>query len=288
MNDSPHKSPASRPFPSLAHACEGWAGLPISLEPLPARDEVFDVGLPTATVALVCSGSGKRWLKSGGTTQAYYTAPGMFALLEAGTHIEQARWDGTPGEVIAIELPQAMVQRLVEDDAPLLGLRRHDEIFDPSLAQLVTALWQEAAHGAPTGPLYTQGLTLALMGLLGTRYGAAAPLRGIRKFGSRDAGRLRTLITEQLSTDLRIERLAAAVAMSPHHFARTFKATFGQSPHAYVLEQRIDAGCRALRSDTDRPVAEIAGACGFANQAHFTEAFRRRIGTTPARWRKGA
>lgn len=126
-----------------------------------------------------------------------------------------------------------------------------------------------------------------LLGWLGTRYGAAVPLRGIRKFGSRDAGRLRTLIAEQLATDLRIERLAAVVAMSPHHFASTFKATFGQSPHAYVLEQRLDAGCRALRCATDRPLAEIASDCGFASQAHFTEAFRRRIGTTPARWRKG-
>lgn len=287
MQDSSQHAPAARPFPSLAHACEGWSGLPISLEPLPACDEVVDVYLPHAVLAFALSGSGKRWLKCGGTTRMCGTAPGMFELIEAGTHIEHARWDGAPGEVIGVELPDVMVKRLMGDEHPGVALRTHHEIFDPSLAPLVTALWQEASNGSPLGPLYTQGLTMALVGLLGTRYGAAAPVRRARKFEARDAGRLRALITEQLASDLRIERLAAAVSMSPHHFARTFKATFGQSPHAYVLEQRIDASCRALRLDADRPVADIAGACGFANQAHFTEAFRRRIGTTPARWRRG-
>ncbi len=288
MNDLAQGASASRPFPTLARPCDGWAGLPITLEPLPARDEVFDVFLPTATLSLVCTGSGKRWLKSGRPTQQFYTAPGVFDIIEAGTHIEHARWDGTPGEVIGIELPEVMVNRLMQDDAQRPNLQTQHELFDPSLAQLVGALWQEAVNGSPLGPIYTQGLTLALMGLLGARYAAAPPPRRTGKFGARDAGRLRTLIAEQLSADLRIERLADVVSMSPHHFARTFKATFEQSPHAYVLERRIDAACRALRTDADRPIADIASECGFASQAHFTEAFGRLIGTTPARWRKSA
>ncbi|MCY1553962.1 Exoenzyme S synthesis regulatory protein ExsA [compost metagenome] len=76
--------------------------------------------------------------------------------------------------------------------------------------------------------------------------------------------------------------------MSPYLFAKMFKATFGRPPHAFILEQRIEAATRVLRTQRDRPLAEIANAFGFSSQAHFTEAFRRRTGTTPARWRKDA
>lgn len=287
MNDSPQGHPNTRPFPTLAHPSPGWGGLPVTLEPLPARDTVDDVYLPHALVGLVCIGTGKRWLKSGVPTQAFYTAPGMVQLMQAGTQVDHARWDGTAGQVIVVELPEVMVNRLLQDDARHVGLRTHHELFDAPLAQLVTALWSEAANGSPLGALYAQGVTLALLGLLGARYGAAPDTsrRRTGKFGPRDAQRLRNLIAEQLSADLRIERLAELVSMSPHHFARTFKATFDQSPHAFVLERRIEAACRTLRSDIHRPIADIASASGFANQAHFTEAFRRRMGTTPARWR---
>lgn len=279
---------SERPFPSLARAHASWAGLPIALEPLPARAEVRDVYLPHAIVAFARSGGGRRGLQSEGKTWKGEAAPGMCELLPAGTHIAHAWWEGTAGEVIGIELPDAMVQRLMGDARAPLGLRRQHGLVDPALAQLATALWQEAAQGAPTGALYAQGLTMALLGLLGARYGLAVPSPGVRRFDARDAARLRSFITERLASDLCIERLAAVVSMSPHHFARTFKATFGQSPHAYVLEQRIEACCQALRLDAGRPVADIASAYGFANQAHFTEAFRRRIGTTPARWRRAA
>jgi AraC family transcriptional regulator len=100
--------------------------------------------------------------------------------------------------------------------------------------------------------------------------------------------RLRAIIEEQLSGDLRIERLAEPFSMSAQHFARTFKSTFGQSPHAFVLERRIEAASRALRTEPNRPVADIASDCGFASQAHFTDLFCRKIGTTPARWRRAA
>jgi len=73
--------------------------------------------------------------------------------------------------------------------------------------------------------------------------------------------------------------------MSPNHFSRVFNATFGQSPHAYVVEQRLEVACGALRQEADRSIAYIASGLGLSSQSHFTEVFRRRIGTTSAWWR---
>lgn len=276
-------------MPPLACAQAGWAGLPVALECLPARGEVANIVIPHATLALIRSGSGKRWLKSGRHTDEFVSAPGAIHLLESGFLVDEARWSGSSGEVIGIQFPEIMVNRLLHDDARPLNLQTRHARSDPRLSTLVHALWDEAANASPLGPLYAQGITLAMIGLLDAGYGTgrAVAAKQTGKFGARDVKRLRALVAEQLGEDLRIERLAECVSMSPNHFARTFKATFGQSPHAFVLEQRIQAAAQLLRAHANRNVADVASECGFPSHAHFTEVFRKMIGTTPARWRHG-
>jgi AraC family transcriptional regulator len=261
----------------------------MSLEWLPDRGEVRDIVIPHATLAMVRSGIGRRWLKGSGPLREFETMPGTIDLLASGFVVEQARWSGTPGEVIGIQLPEVMVTRLLQDDARCLNLQTRHVRRDPMVAELMSRLWVEAENGSRSGALYVQGLTLALIGLLDVGYGAgrSVAMKRTGRFGPRDAQRLRTLVMDNLNDDLRIERLADCVSMSPHHFARTFKATFGQTPHAFVLEQRVQAAAALLRARPNRNVADIADDCGFASHAHFTEVFRKLIGTTPARWRRG-
>lgn len=279
----------SPPFAPLRRAHQEWSGLPISLERLPDSGEVSNIVMPHATLALVRSGTGKRWLRGDGPLREFETVPGAIDLLESGFVVQQARWSGTPGEVIGIQLPEVQVTRLLQDDARSLNLQTRHVRCDPMVAELMTRLWIEAENGSRSGRLYVQGLTLALIGLLDVGYGAGRSVATKRsgKFGPRDVERLRTLIIDNLNDDLRIERLADCVSMSPHHFARTFKATFGRTPHAFVLEQRVQTAAALLRARPNRNVADVADDCGFASHAHFTEVFRKMIGTTPARWRRG-
>jgi AraC family transcriptional regulator len=277
---------AGLPDAPLQAAHQGWAGLPITLERLPAQDEVRGIAFCEPLLAVACSGSGKRWFTSGHRTSQLFTAPGMIELSGRGHEIDRARMDGAAGEVIMIPLPACVVNRFLQDVEQPLDVQTRHEVFDGQLAELAYALWDQAANGSPLGPLYVQGLTLALLGLLNTRYSTrpASSPRRIGKFRPRDRERLLALIDE-LPGGMCIERLAESVSIGPDHFAKMFKATFGQSPHAFVLERRIEAASRRLRAEPERPVADIASEFGFSSQAHFTKAFRRRIGTTPARWR---
>ena len=78
-----------------------------------------------------------------------------------------------------------------------------------------------------------------------------------------------------------LDGLAGAVSLSPYHFARSFRATTGMTPHAFVTEHRLMvARDRLLRGDTS--VTGIAVSVGFSNISHFRRLFRRRYGLTPA------
>ena len=64
--------------------------------------------------------------------------------------------------------------------------------------------------------------------------------------------------------------------------ARQFRIMFGTSPYRYLLMRRLDFARE--RMHRERPLAEVACDAGFADQAHFTRAFKSAFGLTPARY----
>lgn len=87
-----------------------------------------------------------------------------------------------------------------------------------------------------------------------------------------------------LDQELTLERIAAALAMSPFRFARAFRKATGQSPRQYVIGRRIHYARELLRS-TDCALIDVANRAGFSTQSHFTSVFRNRCGMTPKRFR---
>jgi AraC family transcriptional regulator len=83
-----------------------------------------------------------------------------------------------------------------------------------------------------------------------------------------------------LAGRLTLEDLAANVHMSAYYFARAFKATTGQTPHAYVARLRIERAQELLRTSR-RSITVIARQVGFANRSHFAATFLRLTGMTP-------
>ncbi|WP_429242055.1 helix-turn-helix transcriptional regulator [Luteibacter sp. 621] len=79
--------------------------------------------------------------------------------------------------------------------------------------------------------------------------------------------------------------LARVAGLSVNHFHRAFKATFGLTPYAYVLDARLRHAASLLER-THLPLRDIAAAGGFFDQAHLANTFRRLHGMSPSRWRR--
>lgn len=83
---------------------------------------------------------------------------------------------------------------------------------------------------------------------------------------------------------LTVADLARAARLSPAHFSREFRRTFGESPHQYLLTRRLERAAALLRN-TDRPVIEICFAVGLRSLGSFTTSFQRVYGRPPGAYR---
>ena len=96
--------------------------------------------------------------------------------------------------------------------------------------------------------------------------------------------RLRDYVVEHLSERILVADLAKQASLSPNRFALSYSEQIGQSPHQFVLALRLEHAAAMLRLATPS-LADVAHACGFANQQHLSNAMRRHLGTTPNRYR---
>lgn len=97
--------------------------------------------------------------------------------------------------------------------------------------------------------------------------------------------RVRDHIDGHLDETILIEDLAGVARLSSGHFCRAFKVSTGETPHAYVVRQRIRLAQRLMLSTKDT-LSQIACACGLTDQAHLTRLFRRLVNDTPLAWRR--
>lgn len=92
-------------------------------------------------------------------------------------------------------------------------------------------------------------------------------------------------IRENLGDDLAVPILADRAGLSVAHFRRLFREAMGTPPHRYVLASRLEQA-RKLLATTTMPIAQIADACAFSSQSHFTACFRKTHASTPAEYRR--
>jgi AraC-like DNA-binding protein len=97
--------------------------------------------------------------------------------------------------------------------------------------------------------------------------------------------RARDLIDTRYADPLDVSTLAAHAGVSPAYFARRFRATFGETPHRYLLARRLERAQFLLR-ETDRSVAEVCLDVGLTSVGSFTTSFRRVVGMTPTAYRE--
>lgn len=249
--------------------------------------------------------------------------PAPDALLQLGRSGGAARWDfGTgrrrgalqPGAIVfspagvandytldrELDLLVAALPRA--DLVSLLGSVRpnftgdfgplHGPFFaDTFIASLVEQMWAESATDTPRGRIFLDSALLALLTnpLAKAEEGALPELAPALRRGGLAPFRLRRveeLAMAHLADDLSLEALAEVAGLSPFHFSRAFRAETGTSPHAWLLERRLERA-KELLMGTSMTVNEVAKAVGFAGKQGLIGAFKRAVGTTPIAWQNG-
>jgi AraC family transcriptional regulator len=99
------------------------------------------------------------------------------------------------------------------------------------------------------------------------------------------ARKVRDYIDSHITGPVLVADLCALIDRSKAHFSRSFKRTFGDSPHAFVIWRRLELAARYMLQ-TNASLSDIAQRCGFIDQAHLCKHFRQSTGQTPAAWRR--
>jgi AraC-like DNA-binding protein len=166
-----------------------------------------------------------------------------------------------------------------------------DVIRDPDLAARIAYAHRllEGLDGSPTTLAARRGDPLAaetaLIDALSTLIVRHGQHHGDRRTTQADPPRV-ALMKERLAADLTaplsLTELAEQVGLSAFHAARLFTQATRMPPHAWRNQLRLQRALAPLREGV--AVADVAAACGFTDQSHFTRHFRRMFGVPPGRW----
>ena len=127
-----------------------------------------------------------------------------------------------------------------------------------------------------------EGLQLELVATFGRTHGEAIRLRsGVPSIWVK---RCREMLEMHNGPTLTHEELAEYVGRHPVHVAKAFRKAYGETIGSFQRRQRLNKAEMLARKD-HAPLAEIALACGFANQAHLSRCFRAAFGITPSKYR---
>ncbi|HSD36858.1 MAG TPA: AraC family transcriptional regulator [Rhodocyclaceae bacterium] len=150
---------------------------------------------------------------------------------------------------------------------------------DPSLYAGLCALYATLVD-TDTDLLYKESAVTAFFGGLVAQSGAATtPPASENPRLTRAA----EYISAHCTQALRLDDICKAAGLSPSYLIRAFKARYAMTPHECLINSRIQFGRAELRRGM--PIASVAAAAGFADQAHFNRAFKRLVAATPGQYR---
>src|SRR5438445_5516373 len=166
-------------------------------------------------------------------------------------------------------------------------LRPSRKFANPRLSALVAAVHAEMVAGFPSGRLFMdsveQAMAVALVNGHAVRHRPGKIYRG--GLGSARLRRIKELVHAKMEDDLSLDEMAQSVGLSTAHFARMFRKSTGETPHRFVLRQRLERAKTMLRAQ-DARVLDVAVACGFKTQQHFAQVFRDVCGISPSGYRQ--
>lgn len=223
-----------------------------------------------ACVAIMLEGSFD--LVIGGTVHA---CPPSAVATEPAEEGHANRVGDRGARVVVVQPDPARAELL----RPFAGvLERVTHRHDAGIAARAGRLAREIGRPDDLAPLAAEGIVLELLVDL-----VRSDARSMRR-PARWLLRAQELLHARFGESVRAAEIAREVGVHPAHLARAFRQQFRMSLGSYVRQLRLDwAAGELVRRDS--PLAEVALAAGFADQSHFTRAFKRYAGLTPSAYR---
>ncbi|MBS0334301.1 MAG: helix-turn-helix transcriptional regulator [Proteobacteria bacterium] len=203
---------------------------------------------------------------------------GSFTLLVPGRPKTLAASDPVETLTVAFDNPAA-AGRLMQ------ALEPGRKATDPGVRAIAHEMRRVILREGPAAVAYLQHLADSLIARALQVWGAPkppAPRASISPFNLR---RVREHIDSRLGERITVSELAAVAGLSRAYFTRAFHAETGDSPHGFILGQRLAEVRRRLDDGAD-DLAHIAAQTGFSSHAHMTTAFGQAFGLTPRAYRE--
>ncbi len=202
---------------------------------------------------------------------------------------EPTAYLASPFDAMHFYVSRAALDEIADDHGTrrIATLTCERGMFDPTVWHLGEALIPALERPDEISVIYADHLLLATHNYFAMAFGGMrVPVRRRRSsLADWQMRRATEMIADNLAGDLPLATLAQACGLSLSYFTRAFKQSMGVPPHRWLVQQRV-ARARAMLQETDMPLADIALACGFADQSHFTRVFAAHIGISPGAWRQ--
>jgi AraC family transcriptional regulator len=191
---------------------------------------------------------------------------------------------------IRFYISQASLDELAFDQ----GIRRTPGLASPCLGSkdrvmygLASALLDHVERANERSALFIDHVALAFFAHVISAYGAAAVPDDLTsgKLSPWQLRRALDFLAAHLGDDPTIAQLARECGLSSGYFARAFRQTSGVTPHQWLIRKRVEQA-RGLLLGNGLGLADIALACGFVDQSHFSRVFAKFEGDSPGKWRQ--
>jgi AraC-like DNA-binding protein len=196
-----------------------------------------------------------------------------------------------PFHSIHFYLPRAALDAIADDS----NARRIEDLryspgagwVDETVFNLGSSMLAAMQAPEQASRMFVDHLSLAVAAHVAQSYGGLKPVARPPKGGlaAWQERRAKETMDANLDGNISLRDLASDCGLSLSHFSRAFRESTGIAPHKWLLRRRVDAA-KAMMEDRRLSLAEIATACGFADQSHFTRVFSQAVGLSPGAWRR--
>lgn len=241
-------------------------------------------------VVVMLAGSIRVRRRGDGRLQNHVASPGTIWLCPAGIEEDLIKVDGSSFDAIHLFLPANLLNTTVLEEYDLdpdsVHIQYDGGFHDPLIEHIGRSIANELDNPSQGSNLTVDCLRTALSAYVIQKHSSVSQrIQTTRTLGALDTKRLRRVtsyIKEHISQKISLAQLATEAQLSPYHFSRAFKIATGFTPHAYVVQCRVEQA-KCLIKQGNKTLEYISFVTGFSSQSQMTRVFNKVLGISPGR-----